>query len=154
MIHFRTTKAIREQAAQEAARHGITISGYCEQAVRSVLETVQQDTEDTETKRDRSLPKSETVHFRVSAADKQAIVSRAKRARLSTGEYLIRAGLDDRIVVVMDGRELLHQISKIGTNINQITILAHMGRITCVDLEATNKTLKQILKTLADYIKG
>ena len=45
-------------------------------------------------------------------------------------------------------KELARQIAKLGVNINQLTVLARMGKIKEVDLYPANDTLKQILKQL------
>lgn len=81
------------------------------------------------------------------------IEEKAKLAKLSVGEYLIRAGLNDTTVVILDGKELLHQVSKIGTNLNQLTLLAHQGKITCPDLAGVNQVLKKLLQQMISLTK-
>lgn len=121
-------------------------SGHVKPGIR------EQETEKEQ--RDCSGRKDRTIAFRVSEKDKDMIEKNAELARLSVGEYLIRAGLDDSIVIVLDGREMAHQLSKIGTNLNQLTILANMGKITCPDVENVNQTLKKVLKMLTKAVKG
>ena len=51
----------------------------------------------------------------------------------------------------MDGlKEVLQQQRAIGSNLNRLTVLANMGRITMVDLEQTAQELANISAALRD----
>lgn len=105
-------------------------------------------------KRERSNRKDEKMNFRINSEDKKAIHAIAQCAGISDGEYMIRAALQEQTVVVIDGKEILHQLAKIGTNLNQLTILAHQGKITSPDLGEVNRTLNKVLKQLLRAVKG
>ena len=67
---------------------------------------------------------------------------------MSQSEYVIRCCLG-RQIVVMDGlKEVLQQQRAIGNNLNRLTVLANMGRITTVDLERTARELADISAVL------
>ena len=69
---------------------------------------------------------------------------------MSQGEYVTHCCLG-RQIVVMDGlKEVLQQQRAIGNNLNRLTVLANMGRITMVDLEQTAQELANISAALRD----
>ena len=56
-----------------------------------------------------------------------------------------------RQIVIMDGlKEVLQQQRAIGNNLNRLTVLANMGRITAVDLDRTAQELAAISSSLRD----
>ena len=69
---------------------------------------------------------------------------------MSQGAYVTHCCLG-RQIVVMDGlKEVLQQQRAIGNNLNRLTVLANMGRITMVDLEQTAQELANISAALRD----
>jgi len=90
------------------------------------------------------MNKDTTFSIRIASEDLAAIKQNAKQARMSQGEYVTRCCLG-RQIVVMDGlKEVLQQQRAIGNNLNRLTVLANMGRITAVDLERTARELADI----------
>lgn len=94
------------------------------------------------------------MHIRISSEDKAAICKRAGDIGMSVGEYMIRSAREDKTVVILDGKEILHQLSKIGTNLNQLTILCHQGKITNPNLEDLNNTLVKVMREIRKLMKG
>lgn len=97
--------------------------------------------------------KNASISCRISKEDKAAIEEKAELAHIPLSEYLRRAVLNDSIVIILDGKDILHQLSKLGTNLNQLAILAHKGQITCLDLADMNRTLKKLLKQVTQIMK-
>ena len=96
------------------------------------------------------MKKDTTFSIRISSEDLATIRQKAKDARLSQSEYVTRCCLGRRIVI-MDGlKEVLQQQRAIGNNLNRLTVLANMGRITAVDLDRTAQELAAISSTLRD----
>ena len=94
------------------------------------------------------MKKDATFSIRIASEDLAAIKQNAKQARTSQSEYVIRCCLG-RQIVVMDGlKEVLQQQRAIGNNLNRLTVLANMGRITTVDLERTARELADISAVL------
>lgn len=90
------------------------------------------------------MKKDATFSIRIATEDLTVIKQRAKQARLSQGEYVTRCCLGQQIVL-MDGlKEVLQQQRAIGNNLNRLTVLANMGRITTVDLERTARELADV----------
>ena len=95
-----------------------------------------------------SVKKDATFSIRIASENLAAIKQNAKQARMSQSEYVIRCCLG-RQIVVMDGlKEVLQQQRAIGNNLNRLTVLANMGRITTVDLERTARELADISAVL------
>lgn len=96
------------------------------------------------------MKKDTTFSIRISSEDLATIRQKAKDARLSQSEYVTRCCLG-RQIVIMDGlKEVLQQQRAIGNNLNRMTVLANMGRITAVDLDRTAQELAAISSTLRD----
>lgn len=93
------------------------------------------------------------VSFRLTKREKSIIDFKSKMAKISMSEYCRKAALGKEIVVIQDIKELVHQVSKIGTNLNQLTILAHESKIKNVDLKNTTNELKEIMDILIDIRK-
>ena len=99
------------------------------------------------------MKKDTTFSIRIASGDLAAIKQRAKQARMSQGEYVTRCCLGQQIVI-MDGlKEVLQQQRAIGNNLNRLTVLANMGRITTVDMERTAQVFEIIGATLRDIQK-
>ena len=74
--------------------------------------------------------KTEIITARMTPADKKAICQRAKAAGMTVTDYLTICALGKEIVR-MDGLDgLLSELKAQGRNLNQLTTLANMGRLT------------------------
>lgn len=65
-------------------------------------------------------------------------------------EYLIEQGLDRDIIIIEDVGNLIHELRKIGNNINQLTYLANSGVIRTVYLDEFKEDMKKIWTNLND----
>ncbi len=92
--------------------------------------------------------KTKIVKFRVTPEEYEIILEKAQKANMNLSRYLSFSALEKDIVVFEDLKEFTHQLSKVGTNLNQIAILAHQGRITCVDVGEVKKVVKDIWQSL------
>lgn len=75
---------------------------------------------------------------------------------MNISQYVSLSALDRDIVVFEDLKELIHQLSKVGNNLNQITMLAHQGKIKTVDLSSVIKVVEniwQLLNSLTEQTK-
>ena len=64
------------------------------------------------------------INFRISLEEKKKLQAKAKQAHISISSYIIAFSEDKKITVTENIPELLLEITRIGTNINQI---AHIG---------------------------
>ena len=74
--------------------------------------------------------KTEIITARMTPADKQAIRLRAKAAGMTVTDYLTACALEKEIVRVDGLDDLLSELKAQGRNLNQLTTLANMGRIS------------------------
>lgn len=94
--------------------------------------------------------KDTTFSIRISQEDLDTIRRKAKQARMSQSDYVTRCCLGKQVVVVEDLKDVLKQQRAIGNNLNQLTVLANMGRITVVNLDGTAHELAMISEMLRD----
>lgn len=64
------------------------------------------------------------INFRISLEEKKKLQAKAKQAHMSISSYIIHLSENKKITVAENIPELLLEITRIGTNINQI---AHIG---------------------------
>ena len=74
--------------------------------------------------------KTEIITARMTSADKKAIHQRAKAAGMTVTDYLTTCALGKEIVRVDGLDDLLSELKAQGRNLNQLTTLANMGRVT------------------------
>ena len=67
---------------------------------------------------------------------------------MNISRYVSLSAIDKDIVVFEDLKELIHQLSKLGNNLNQLTVLAHQERIKEVNVKEAMTLLKEIWETL------
>ena len=87
--------------------------------------------------------------IRIEKSELDKIRENAKKAEMTTTAYLInRAVKDDEIVILEDLKPVCHELRKIGANINQLTMLAHRGQITCVNLKELSEEVRKLWQPL------
>ena len=74
--------------------------------------------------------KTEIITARMTQVDKKAIHQRAKAAGMTVTDYLTTCALGKEIVRVNGLDDLLSELKAQGRNLNQLTTLANMGRIS------------------------
>jgi len=74
--------------------------------------------------------KTEIITARMTPADKKAIHQRAKAAGMTVTDYLTACALGKEIVRVEGLDDLLSELKAQGRNLNQLTTLANMGRLS------------------------
>ena len=93
--------------------------------------------------------KDYTFNIRIAKSDLDKIRENAQKANMTTTAYLINRALkDDNIIILEDLKPLCHELRKIGTNLNQLTMLAHSGQIGCVDLTVLSEEVKALWQPL------
>ena len=74
--------------------------------------------------------KTAIITARMTPADKKAITQRAKAAGMTVTDYLTTCALGKDIVRISGLDNLLSELKAQGRNLNQLTTLANMGRIS------------------------
>ena len=76
---------------------------------------------------------------RMASADREAIKELAKRS-----DYVTACCLGKQVVVVDGLKEVLKELKSIGRNLNQLVTLAHMGRVTVINLDSVSQVFSEL----------
>ena len=79
--------------------------------------------------------KDKTFAFRISEADYLLLKSKAAAGNITMTDLIIRAVTGKKIIVIEGQKEVLSELKSIGRNLNQLTTLCNMGRITTLRLD-------------------
>ena len=92
--------------------------------------------------------KTKRINLRVTEKDYEKINKKAKKAKLNMSQYVSLSALDRDFVIIEDLKDLIHQLSKVGNNLNQLTMLAHQNRLKEINVRETQAVLKEIWELL------
>ncbi len=90
------------------------------------------------------------ITIRVTKQEKESLIKKSQKVEMTLSEYLIEQGLERDIIIIEDVRKLVHELRKIGNNINQLTHLANSGVIRTVYLDGFKEDMKKIWTGLND----
>lgn len=99
--------------------------------------------------RSRNVP----IGLRVSEKELAIIDKKKDRARMTRTDYLIACAMGKQITLMEDLKPLLSEMKRVGNNLNQLTKLANMGRITEVNLIETWEALNKIYVELHRLVR-
>ena len=97
--------------------------------------------------------KTEIITARMTPADKKAIHQRARVAGMTVTDYLTTCALDKEIVRIDGLDNLLAELKAQGRNLNQLTTLANMGRITVLRGDDLVQEYSRLCDALAALIR-
>ena len=96
------------------------------------------------------MKKDTTFSIRIASGDLDTIRKKATQARLSQSDYVTRCCLGRQVVVIEDLKEAAKQLRAIGTNLNQLTVLANMGRVSVTHLDGMAQELAKVSAALRE----
>ena len=99
------------------------------------------------------VKKSEIITLRVTPRTKETIRERAKTAGLTVTDYLCYSGLGKEIVQVEGLEQVLSELKAQGRNLNQLTTLANMGRVTVLKGDALEENYGKIYEQLRELLR-
>ena len=97
--------------------------------------------------------KNKKLSIRISEQDLAAIHRKAVTARLSFTDYVTRSCLNRQIIVVDGLENIIREQKAIGKNLNRLTLLCNMGRVSVADLSEVKgdyARLNELLCSLLD----
>ena len=97
--------------------------------------------------------KTEIITARMTPADKKAIRQRAKAAGMTVTDYLTTCALGKKIIRVDGLDEALSELKAQGRNLNQLTALANMGRLTVLRGDDLVQEYSRLCDALAALIR-
>ena len=77
---------------------------------------------------------------------------KAEQAKLSLTEYVTQCVLGKQIFVIDGLDEVLRQQKAIGRNLNRLTVLSNMGKVSCVNLQELTEEYAEFNRTLTDLL--
>ena len=101
--------------------------------------------------------KTEIITLRVTPQTKERIRAKAQELSLTVTDYLCLCGLGKKIVRVEGLDKVLSELKAQGRNLNQLTTLANMGKVTVVygdrlaeGYAQVNEQLRQLLREVSN----
>ena len=96
------------------------------------------------------MKKDKQFSIRISEQDLETIRRKAAQAHMSQSDYVTACCLGKRIVIFDGLREVLRQQKAIGNNINQLTVLANMGKVQFANLDSAVQEFAKINTALRE----
>ena len=90
------------------------------------------------------MKKDKQFSIRISEQDLETIRRKAAQAHMSQSDYVISCCLGKKIIILDGLKEVLRQQKAIGNNINQLAVLANMGKIQFANLDAAAQEFAKI----------
>ena len=97
--------------------------------------------------------KTEIITLRVTPQTKDRIRAKARELNLTVTDYLCLCGLGKRIVRVDGLDKVLPELKAQGRNLNQLTTLANIGKITIVYGDRLAEGYAQISEQLRQLLR-
>ena len=97
--------------------------------------------------------KTEIITLRVTPRTKDRIRAKAQELGLTVTDYLCLCGLGKKIVQVDGLDKVLSELKAQGRNLNQLTTLANMGKITVVYGDRLTESYGRISEQLRQLLR-
>ena len=91
---------------------------------------------------------------RMASADREKIRALTQKAGLSMSDYVTACCLGKRIVIIDGLKDVLRQQKAIGNNLNQLTVLANMGKVQVANLDTAAQEFARINTVLRKLQEG
>lgn len=142
-IYLRVNDEEKKKIAELARARGLTISAYC---ISKGLD------ESTHTEIINNTRETVDVHITLDKDILKQIDSNAKKSLMSRSGYIGKAVIEN--TVVFDGlKDFAKEINRLGSNINQIVMLANQGIMKTIDFKEFNELIIEVISYLIE-IKG
>ena len=100
------------------------------------------------------MTKDKQFSIRISKQDLEAIRQKAVQAHMSQSDYVISCCLGKKIIILDGLKEVLRQQKAIGNNLNQLTVLANMGKVQFANLDSAVQEFSKINTALRKMQEG
>ena len=100
------------------------------------------------------MKKDKQFSIRISTQDLETIRGKAAQAHMSQSDYVTACCLGKRIVILNRLTEVLRQQKAIGNNLNQLAVLANMGKVQFANLDSAVQAFAKINTALRELQKG
>ena len=100
------------------------------------------------------MRKNKQFSIRISEQDLETIRRKAAQAHMSQSDYVTACCLGKRIVILDGLTEVLRQQKAIGNNLNQLALLANMGKVQFANLGSAVQEFARINTALRELQEG
>ena len=100
------------------------------------------------------MRKNKQFSIRISEQDLETIRRKAAQAHMSQSDYVISCCLGEKIIILDGLKEVLRQQKAIGNNINQLAVLANMGKVQFANLDSAVQAFAKINTALRELQEG
>jgi predicted HicB family RNase H-like nuclease len=149
-VSFRTDSNLKRVLIHNAKEKNQNLSEYINDLLSLSVSGSDFFMDQIELKESSSELKSELITIRVTPDDYNKILVNSNKANMSMSKYISSAALNPELEIrVFDGlKDFAYQLTKVGINLNQITMLAHQGKIKEVYVTDAKETLNSIWSEL------
>ena len=100
------------------------------------------------------MKKDRQFSIRISEQDLETIRQKAVQAHMSQSDYVISCCLNKKIIILDGLKEVLRQQKAIGNNLNQLAVLANMGKVQFANLDSAVQAFAKINTALRELQEG
>ena len=100
------------------------------------------------------MKKDKQFSIRISEQDLEAIRKKAAQAHMTQSDYVTTCCIGKRIVILDGLKEVLRQQKAIGNNLNQLAVLANMGKVQFANLDSAVQEFARINTALRKLQEG
>ena len=100
------------------------------------------------------MKKDKQFSIRISEPDLETIRRKAAQAHMTQSDYVTSCCLGKKIIILDGLKEVLRQQKAIGNNLNQLAVLANMGKVQFANLDSAVQEFAKINITLRAIQEG
>ena len=100
------------------------------------------------------MRKDKQFSIRISEQNLETIRRKAAHAHMTQSDYVTACCLGKRIVIMNGLKEVLRQQKAIGNNLNQLAVLANMGKVQFANLDSAVQAFAKINSALRELQEG
>ena len=93
-------------------------------------------------------------NYRVTEREDVIIRKKAQTAQMKLSDYVRHSALEKQIVVISGIRELLPELNKVGSNLNQQTVIMRQNSGYCPHIDEMKDSFCGMMDKLADRLNG
>ena len=97
--------------------------------------------------------KTAILTARMTPAEKAAIERKAQRANMTVTDYIVKCALGKNVRQTDELAPILSELKAQGRNLNQLTTLANMGRVTVLKGDALAENYGKIYEQLRELLR-
>ena len=100
------------------------------------------------------MKKDRQFSIRISEQDLETIRRKAAQAHMSQSDYVTACCLRKQIVILDGLKEVLRQQKATGNNLNQLAVLANIGKVQFANLDSAAQEFSKINTALREIQEG